>query len=259
MLALGNGQALEGIATSATTVTCTVMGTETTVATPPVATGYTILAQAQLAASAGSLYTPSGSNGALISSIHLFNTSGSVAQTVSLFMKGAAGANQIMTTSIPAGGFAEYEDGNGWSVYTANGVQVTGAGLTNVSAFIGSTVAVGATTFTNLESISLSPGTWLIFGMALLHLTTATLGHVDVFLGPTTASKTNAYCADSFSIGDIAGGVEESSFDLVTIQTFTTTTTVFLECYASEAVTAENTSTEQTIANATGIVAIKIG
>lgn len=259
MFALGNGQALEGIATSATTVTYTIMGTEVSVSTPPVSQGYKVLAQGQMAASAGSLYTPSGANAALVSSIILFNTNGTTAMTVSLYMEGTAGANQIMTASIPAGGWAQYESGVGWSTYTANGVPQSGAGLTNVSTFISSTVAVGATTFTNITSVSLSAGTWLIVGMALAHLTTATLGHMDVFLGPTTASKTNAYCADSFSIGDIAGGVEEASFDLVTIQTFTTTTTVFLEAYSSEATTIENTSTEQTIGNATGIVAIKIG
>lgn len=257
MIALGVSQALEGVATSATTVTYTISGLLMSSASPPVATGYEILAQGQLAASAGSIYNPGGSATALISNIVLFNTGGS-AQTVSLYAEGTAAANQIYTGSIPAGGFAQY-DGDGWTMYTSNGVPVSGSGLTSVSSYISSTVSLTATTFINVTSISLTPGTWLIVGSVLAHLTTATLGHMDVFLGPNTASKTSAYVAASASMGDIAGGTEEDTCSVVTVQTFTTTTTVYLEAYCSEASTAENISNQQSIANTTGILAIKIG
>lgn len=232
---------------------------ELDIATPPNGTPIIDQGDIPVQASAAALYTPSGSKSALISSIHLYNTNTTTAQVVNLYIGGVAAGNQIAAISIPASGWATYEDGTGWTAYAANGVAESTAGLISVSSYIGSTVAVGATTFTNITSVSLSPGTWLIYGSVMSHLTTATLGHQDVFLGPTTASKTGAYVAASNSIGDIAGGVEECSLDVITVQTFTTQTTVFLETYSSEATTVEPTSTEQTIANCSGILAVKIG
>ena len=258
MYALPNGTALEGIATTVSTVVATIEGMELDTSSPP--NGAPFNSQGYVPSTAGSLYSPSGSKSSLISKIHLLNTSGSVAQTVSLFIGGTAASNQIATFSIPAGGWASYNGaGEDWQVYTSAGVPMASAGLITASSYITNTVSVPATTITNITSLSLSPGTWLILGAATFHLTTATLGHMDLFLGPTSASKTSAYCAETISIGNIAGGVEECSFDLATVKTFTTTTTVYLEAYSSEATTAENNSIEQTIGNVTGILAIKIG
>jgi hypothetical protein len=127
MIALGNGTALEGVATTASTVTYTIVGLTVSLATPPVAQNYEQLAQGQLAASAGSMYSPS-SLAALISSIHLANT-GSSAQTVTLYVGGTAAANQIASFVIPPNGWANYEDGTGWTVFTAAGIIVNVAGI----------------------------------------------------------------------------------------------------------------------------------
>ena len=258
MIALGESQALEGVSTDASEVTYTISGLLVTPGTPPAAANYEVLAQGQLASSAGSIYNPGASNYALISSIHLYNNNTSV-ETVTLSVEGTAAANKIVSLQIPAGGFATYEDGAGWQVYTASGLLVTGSSITYVSTYIGSTVAIGATTIVNVTSLSLGIGNWLIFGSCLSKLTTATLGHADFWLGPNSASKTGAYCAATCSMGDVAGGTEEDTANLVTAQTLTSTTTVYLAGYASEATTAEPTSTEQTIGNVTGILAVKIG
>jgi hypothetical protein len=258
MLALGTSQALEGSATSATTVTYTISGLEMDNSSPPNEVGYSVLAQGQLAASAGSMYNPGGSNTALISSIHLLNTNGTTSQTIALYIEGTAGANQIVSLVIPAGGYATYEDGDAWTVYTSSGLIVTGSNITFVATYIGTTVAIGATTTVNITSLALPVGTFHIIGTVLAKLTTATLGHMDAWIGPTSASKTGAYVAGTASMGNIAGGTEEDTIQLDTGITLTTPTTVYLEAYASEATTAESATTEQTIGNCTGILAFKL-
>jgi hypothetical protein len=97
-------------------------------ASPPVATGYQILAQGQLASAAASIYNPGATATALISNISLFNTGGSV-QTVTLYAEGTAGANELWVGQIPAGGSASYESGQGWTVYTATGLVVIPTGV----------------------------------------------------------------------------------------------------------------------------------
>lgn len=129
---------------------------------------------------------------------------------------------------------------------------------TFVESYITGTVALGATTIVNITSVTLAAGTWLVTGRAYMHLTTATLGHGDLWLGPTTASVTSAYAATTFSMGDIAGGTEEQSVSLTKVITLTTSTVVFLEAYCTEASTAENNSLEKTIGNCSGITAVRI-
>ena len=75
MIALGASQALEGFATTATTVTYTITGLLMGSTSPPAATNYQQLAQGQFASSVASIYNPGGSSNALISNIYLYNTS----------------------------------------------------------------------------------------------------------------------------------------------------------------------------------------
>lgn len=68
-----------------------------------------VLAQGQLPASAGTLYTVPAATSAIVKSIALVNTSaGSV--TASLTVNGTGAANQILPpATILAGGWADYE------------------------------------------------------------------------------------------------------------------------------------------------------
>ncbi|HEY8202948.1 MAG TPA: glycosyl hydrolase family 28-related protein, partial [Actinomycetota bacterium] len=102
------------MATSATTVTYTLFGKELAGATETFKT----LAQGQLPSSAGVLYTVPASTAAVVEEITLANTAGTV-QTVTLYVNGAAAANEIGSFVIPAGGSVTY---NGeWTVYDAQG------------------------------------------------------------------------------------------------------------------------------------------
>lgn len=83
-----------------------------------------MLSQGQVAAAVTALYTAGGTTDVLVSSVHLFNTGGT-AQNVDLYINGTAGSNQIAQMTIPAGGFAVYDDGRGWTVYTAAGVIIS--------------------------------------------------------------------------------------------------------------------------------------
>ena len=151
MIALGESQALEGVATDASKVTYTISGCLITPGTPPAAAAYEVLAQGQLPSSAGSIYNPGASNYALISSIHLFNTNSST-ETVTLYIEGTAGSNEIAVLGIPAGGFATYEDGVGWTVYSAAGLQLVSGAVLTVAAGDTSIIVGGTTANPTLET-----------------------------------------------------------------------------------------------------------
>jgi hypothetical protein len=208
VLALGTSQALEGTATSATTVTYTVGGLLMSSASPPVATSYEVLAQGQLASSAASIYNPGSSATALISSIILFNTGGS-AQTVSLYMEGTAGSNQIFAASIPAGGWAQYEDGNSWTVYSSSGLVVTGGLLYTDPPYTGTQSTTVSTTIPpssvgTATEAALTSGTITLYPLEIA--TGLSVGHLVFISGTTAASNpTNWwFCLCNASLGLLA-------------------------------------------------------
>lgn len=127
MLALGASQAIDGGSTTNAVVNCTIMGALTDTTAPPVAQSFKVLYQGQLTGSVAALFTCTGSQNALISAIHLFNT-GATIQTVTLAVNGTASSNSIATLVIPANGWATYAD-DGWCVRDASGVAVSGATL----------------------------------------------------------------------------------------------------------------------------------
>jgi hypothetical protein len=123
MLSLGTADVLNGVATDASLVTYSISGLEMDTAEPPDAVAYATLAQGDLSDSPSAIYTPGGSNSALISNIALYN-SNSVAELVVIF----ANETAIAVVNIPALGTATYEDGAGWTVCDANGVPLSNAG-----------------------------------------------------------------------------------------------------------------------------------
>src|SRR6266566_4385278 len=114
MLTLAATETLQGKATEATKVTCTVVGNQVTSG----ASIFKVLEQKQIAASTGVLYeSPSGKE-SLIPQILLLNTGAE--QTVDLYINGAAGSNQIAHLKLPLEGSATL-DGHGWQVYDKSG------------------------------------------------------------------------------------------------------------------------------------------
>lgn len=128
-----------------------------------------------------------------------------------------------------------------------------------VTSYITSNVSVSATTYTNITSVTLGAGTWLITASCLLSKTTTGNGPTDVFLGPTSASKTSAYCGTTADPGDSAGGMTYIPVALQYVVTLTGSTTVYLEVYAAVALSNVLWETvEESIPNATGITAVRI-
>lgn len=147
MIALGASQTLQGSTTTVTNTTVTVSGLLLDNNSPPGPQGYKELAQLQLGTSVGSIYGPGASNTALLASIMILNTSGSITQTVNLFINGTAGSNQIASFTVPPNGWVQYEDGAGWTVYNSTGIPVTTAatGSTNQAAYFSATNVLSGT------------------------------------------------------------------------------------------------------------------
>lgn len=118
MFVLAAADTLAAGASVATQLTATVFGMELSVASGEV---YKVLDQRQLAASPATIYTVPGSTQAFVKAITVVNNDAAV-RTCQFFRGGTAAANAITPVlSIPIGGMALYEDGQGWSVYDATG------------------------------------------------------------------------------------------------------------------------------------------
>lgn len=129
MISLSGTQALLASTSAASVVTYTVTGLETSTAVPPVAQSYQVLAQGVVQTSATNIYSPSAASvSALVSSIFMSNISASVA-TVQVAIDGSGLGHRIATLAIPISGFAEYEDGNGWTITS----PAVGTALTEIT------------------------------------------------------------------------------------------------------------------------------
>lgn len=218
MLALGASQALEGVATSATTVTYTVSGLLMDTSTPPIAQGYSILAQGQLAASAGSLYNPGGSNTALINAIYLMNTGGTN-QTVTLYVTGTTSADQFVTLVIPPGGWSVYDGGAAWSVYTATGLLLAPAGSpggvgtpdSSTVALTASTQIVVTGTKIQLATNQLFVGSRYQFNMGIIKTTAAGAATWTAKVCYGTAGTNADAAIATFTSGTNTGAVDQAT------------------------------------------------
>lgn len=140
-LTLAAAGTIQGVAGSASAVTCTIFGDEITAG--PVNT-FKKLDQRQLAASAGVLYTVPASTATIIKSIILANTTASTV-AVTLYTDGAAAANSIGSLNIPANGEAIW-GGDGWKVLDANGGMLTTNSIANNSITNAQLAQMGART-----------------------------------------------------------------------------------------------------------------
>lgn len=149
MLTLPAAGTLAGVAQSAATVTCTIMGMELNAGVEV----YKILDQRQLANAAATIYTVPSSTQAFIKTILVVNTAGTL-QTFQLFCGGTAAANAITpVVTLPPGGCATYEDGDGWQIYDNFGRFLT----SQVSAFIGASLTSDTASQTSTAEAIVSP------------------------------------------------------------------------------------------------------
>lgn len=123
MLTLATTNTIAGVGSVASQLTCTIMGMELNGTTEV----YKVLDQRQLDSSAATIYTVPASTTTFVKSINILNNDTSV-RTFKLFVNGTAASNAITPLyEIQPGGLAVYEDGMGWSFYTANGILLNGA------------------------------------------------------------------------------------------------------------------------------------
>ena len=133
MLALDTGKTLQGVASSATSITYTILGDE--VISGPI-DAYKQLAQGQLPNAAGVLYTVPAGTTDTGQVDPLANTSGAPITGIQLFVGGAAAANAVTGAfSLGIGCFAVYAQG-GWQFFNANG-QIVSTGLQGVQGLQG--------------------------------------------------------------------------------------------------------------------------
>lgn len=117
MITLAAAGTIQGAAGTATAVTYTITGMELASGTET----YTVLAQGQLAASVGALYTVGAGTTAFVKSIMLANATASPVTGVSLLVNGTAAGNQIVPAiTIQAYGMAILDD-NGLKLYDGGG------------------------------------------------------------------------------------------------------------------------------------------
>lgn len=162
MLTLEAAQTLAAGASAASQVTSTVFGMELTAG--PTET-YKVLDQRQLASSAATIYTVPGSTTTFVKTITVVNND-TTARTFQYFVSGTAAADAITPAiSVPAGGMAIYEDGQGWTVYDSSGLilnSVTSAiGLVSTTR-VNADVANATTTVAAIADLDqvLGPGTY---------------------------------------------------------------------------------------------------
>jgi pectate lyase-like protein/parallel beta helix pectate lyase-like protein len=108
VITLAAAGTLQGVSTNATTVTYSLFGLELAGTTDVTAGTVKPLAQGQLPASAGVLYTVPVGQAAVVKKITLSNTGGT-AQTVTLFVNGSGATNEVTSFVIPANGSAVFE------------------------------------------------------------------------------------------------------------------------------------------------------
>jgi hypothetical protein len=123
MIVLAANDTLAAGASAATIVTSTLFGKTVNAGVET----YAVLDQRQLAAAAATIYTAPATGPAFIKTITVVNND-TVVRTAQYFRGGTAAANAIsQVLSIPIGGLAIYEDGQGWTVYDAAGKMQLGA------------------------------------------------------------------------------------------------------------------------------------
>ena len=145
MLTLEAGKTLNAVAGTATAITCSVFGIETTVSSG--AESVQQLYQGQLPNSVGTLFTVGAGLSRLVRCIHLANTSGGSVSGIQLFVGGTAAANAITAPITLAANWTAVYESSGWTFRDGNGNTPTvgNQGPTGATGSIGVTGPTGNT------------------------------------------------------------------------------------------------------------------
>lgn len=207
MLTLAAADTLAGVASAATIVTSTVFGMELVGTTET----YKVLDQRQLASSAATIYTVPASTTTFIRSIHVVNND-TVTRTFQYFRGGTVAANAITPViTLPIGGMAIYEDGQGWSLYNASGQllsnpQVLGSttpATVDASAGIAGTSA-SASAQDHDHQLSVATNAILLGSAAAAGAAVTTLRSNDTIAAFDATAPTTSAVADAAAVGSVA-------------------------------------------------------
>ena len=151
---------------------------------------------------------------------------------------------------------------NGYGIVGNTGLTPTPAvALTSLKSFITATVSLPQNTPENLTSLTLAAGVWVLFGVALINDGNATPTSLDLWIGTSSASTAGALGAASGSLAIAAGSVDEITLNtppIIVSPVASTTYYLNAECNGATAATVEHVSQLNSIANVTGLVAIRL-
>ena len=229
----------------------------------PLGSSSTVTSYTVGVASAYSFVNYNGGNWYMTATNDLSNGTGIVAVTNGGTGTSTAPAVGSIPLATSTSAYTPLGIGTNGQVLTSNGTTATwaaasgGAPGTTVSSFITNNVTLAGTT--NITSISLTAGTWLISYQATVNNnSTINTQAFDFFIGPTSATLTGAYSSISTSTGKTINGYAYINSACGTYSlTIASTTTVYFNIYSSSGATAFSSSYSQGLPNVTGITAIK--
>ena len=129
--------------------------------------------------------------------------------------------------------------------------------LTYVESFIVSPVTLTASSITNITSVSLTAGTWLVLGRMYVTTNSASQSIIDMWLGTSSASTTGALAAAG-AITGLASSTNGQTIELSKVLVVGTTENVYLNAIAGQTSGAQAVSTTESLGSVTGITAVRI-
>ncbi|HWD97373.1 MAG TPA: hypothetical protein VG246_13210 [Acidimicrobiales bacterium] len=111
---------------------------------------------------------------------------------------------------------------------------------------------------TNITSVALGAGTWLITARALFTQSSASVNTADLWIGPTSVSATGAYAAGSCAVGNLAGAAQDAYVTITKVVVLASPTTVYMEASGNSSMFVLHLSKDLSIGNVSGITAVQI-
>ena len=128
----------------------------------------------------------------------------------------------------------------------------------SVESYIAATVALAAAVVTEVASVLLGAGTWLVTARLVNQSAATTPTAWESWIGPNAASETGAYAGSFTAVGSLAGGQIDSQHTLVKVVTLATSGTVYLNTVQATSTGTIQFTTPSGAPSATGITAVRI-
>ncbi len=172
-------------------------------------------------------------------------------------------STQVLQSSGSAPEWETPTNGYGITGFAA-APMVPAVDLTTAQSYItsGSGAVSLGTSATNITSVSLGAGTWLILaGASCFNPDTNHASQGDIWIGPNSASATGLYVAKQVGLPEagLSGTSSYGSVEMAYVETLGSTTTVYLQGASSNgAMSAGPYGINVTTATTTGITAVRV-